>query len=1488
MAGFKINGVDLDSLFEPIGDTSKRADVSYKISGSDISNFYADASLGTPYGTTNYKSGNIDIGTLFAAIGSVSTVPLFLYIWGNGVSGQNATTTPLYSWSVISSHSYSNAAIRNDGGLFTWGSQTSYGRLGLNDTITRSFPTQVGSSSWTMVGVGPNHTAAIRSDGTLFTWGSALGGKLGFGDTANVNRSSPTQIGASSWTTVSAGDSSTAAIRSDGALFTWGQNGSGILGINNTISRSSPVQVGTSSWTAVTMGRLHAAAIRTDGALFTWGTADNGRTAQFDNLYSWTTVSAGGDHTAAIRNDGMLFTWGGFNSVGLLGTGDTFSRSTPTQIGNNTWTTVSAGASNTAAIRSDGILFTWGGGSYGQLGFITSNVNRSSPVQIGSDTWYAVSVGEKHIAAIRSDRLLFAMGLGSFGRLGTNDIISRSSPTQIGTSSWNSVSAGRFSSTIGEAAHTAAIRIDGALFTWGINRSGQTSHLEGINSWTSIGTSDFSLAIRSDGLLFSWGLNANGRLGLGDTVYRSSPTQVGSSSWTSIGTGVEHASAIRSDGALFTWGVGTSGRLGLATTASANTTARSSPTQVGASSWTSISAGDAHTIAIRSDGILFTWGNNSQHALGTNDSVARSSPTQIGASSWTSVSAGQHVAAIRSDGALFIWGSGTSGKLGLGGTTNRSSPVQIGSDSWTMVTASTSLGHHTAAIRSDGLLFTWGAGTSGRLGLATSAGANTFNRSSPTQVGASSWTSISAGVYSSVGLMSNGLLFSWGLGTNGRLGLGNTNARSSPTQIGSSSWTLISTSKNFNGTFSAITNNNLLYSWGYNSLTGVLGVSDSINRSAPNQIGGNNRDVQSPLQVGNSSWSVVSAGPLNTAGILSNGKLFTWGDNSSGRLGLGDTLSRSSPTQVGSDNWTTVSSGGSHTAAVRDNGLLFNWGSGTSGRLGIGLGSGNRSSPVQVGTSSWTFVSAGGFGHSIANTNNFIAYTWGIGTSGRLGLNDTFNRSLPSQLGGGLLNRSEPAQLGSSSWTVVSASATHTAAIRSDAVLFTWGLGSYGRLGLNDTFDRSSPTQVGASTWTSVSAGIEHTAAIRSDSKLFTWGANIFGRLAIGDNFSRSSPTQVGSSNWIAIAANGNRTYVLDNNNILFGAGADNIGEDLPINRSFLTQIGDNIISFSSPVQIGTLSWTNVSVKNSHVIAIRSDRMLFTWGNNSNGKLGINSSANENRSSPVQIGSSSWTAISVGYQHSLAIRSDGKLFSWGLNSYGRLGLNDTFNRSSPTQVGTDTWSKISSGGAHSLAIRNDSTLWAFGRGASGRLGDGSTFNRTVPFQISTSSWTAISAGYLTSGAIRSDNLLFMWGINSSGRLGLGVTTTFSRSSPTQVGTQSWTAISVGELHTLGISYDKLFSWGANNYGQLGHGDLIVRSSPTQIGTSSWTAISSGKSHSAAIKSDGLLFTWGGGTGSSNGILGISDTLRRSSPTQVGSNSWKLISAGYVNTSGLRE
>jgi len=310
----------------------------------------------------------------FFSKAAAPTSKKFLYTWGANSFGQLGTSlgnTEIKSWTAIQI-GWSNAmAIRSDGAMFVWGNT---GLTGAGLPATSASPVQVGTSSWTAISTKPlytgtgNHWMAIRSDGALFSWGNSNTlGQLGDGTT--ISKSSPVQVGTSSWTSVStSGAGHTLAIRSGGALFSWGRNNSGQLGDGTTIDKSSPVQVGTSSWTLA----------RVSG-------------------------SSTGNWSHAIRSGGALFAWGQnitFNGGGNpLGDGTNVSKSSPVQVGTSSWTSVSSGFNQVYAIRSDGALFAWGNNNTGQLGDGT-NVSKSSPVQIGTSSWTAVAVGGVHGVAI--------------------------------------------------------------------------------------------------------------------------------------------------------------------------------------------------------------------------------------------------------------------------------------------------------------------------------------------------------------------------------------------------------------------------------------------------------------------------------------------------------------------------------------------------------------------------------------------------------------------------------------------------------------------------------------------------------------------------------------------------------------------------------------------------------------------------------------------------------------------------------------------------------------------------------------------------------------------------------------------------------------------------------------------------------------------------------------------------------------------------------
>ena len=143
---------------------------------------------------------------------------------------------------------------------------------------------------------------------------------------------------------------------------------------------------------------------------------------------------------------------------------------------------------------------------------------------------------------------------------------------------------------------------------------------------------------------------------------------------------------------------------------------------------------------------------------------------------------------------------------------------------------------------------------------------------------------------------------------------------------------------------------------------------------------------------------------------------------------------------------------------------------------------------------------------------------------------------------------------------------------------------------------------------------------------------------------------------------------------------------------------------------------------------ILSSGNLYSFGNNYYGQLGQGTSDYNSHPVPVKVGTDTWTVIAGGGYFSLAINSDGYLYSFGINTSGQLGLGDTSQRNSPVKVGTDTWTVIATGQYHSLAINSDGYLYSFGRNNYGQLGLGDTSQRNSPVKVGTDTWIAVAGG----------------------------------------------------------------------------------------------------------------------------------------------------------------
>ena len=383
-------------------------------------------------------------------------------------------------------------------------------------------------------------------------------------------------------------------------------------------------------------------------------------------------------------------------------------------------------------------------------------------------------------------------------------------------------------------------------------------------------------------------------------------------------------------------------------------------------------------------------------------------------------------------------------------------------------------------------------------------------------------------------------------------------------------------------------------------------------------------------------------GAAGTSGAVGY-QLWGWGEGEGGKIGNEATGQIKSPVQIGSEEYwlgrdpddaksTKHSIADSHVLSVNNEGKLFAWGNGGSGRLGDGS-TVSKSSPVQIGAlTTWDNVGTTGTTSAAIKTDGTL-WTWGNGQYGQLG-------------GGSTTDISSPAQVGSlTDWALVSKGYTSFCAIKTNGTLWSWGRNNAGQLGDGSTTNRSSPVQVGSlTTWAQASSATEVAAAIKTDGTLWVWGSNDVGQLGTSNTTDYSSPVQVGSlTTWAQVSFHygqfigGSRGgwMAVKTDGTLWGTGTqtDNAGATGEIG------VG-NTTTYSSPVQIGSLTnWKHVSGGRFSTLAIKTDGTLWTWGR---GYYGMNAQGNNNYySSPVQVGSdTAWYQIGQSGMHTkFAMRS---------------------------------------------------------------------------------------------------------------------------------------------------------------------------------------------------------------------------------------------------------
>ena len=868
-----------------------------------------------------------------------------------------------------------------------------------------------------------------------------------------------------------------------------------------------------------------------------------------------------------------------------------------------------------------------------------------------------------------------------------------------------------------------------------------------------------------------------------------------------------------------------------------------------------VESGAYHSTALDSIGMVYTWGDNSSGQLGNGTTTGASTPTPVvtagtpmAGKKITSIStSGHHTLALASDGAIYAWGRGGEGQLGNDEWVDKTLPGEVEVSNTPMadktIVAVSAGAFHSFALASDGTVYAWGRNDYGQLGNDT----NQYSAvpvsvvTTGTPMASKAVISISAGGFHTLALTSDGIVYGWGRNNNGQVGDNTTTARTKPVAVSVSGTTMAGktiTSVAAGTAYShAVSTEGLVYSWGYNS-NGQLGDNTTNQRNRPASV-----SVTTTPMNGKFITS-ISAGDAQSLALASDGTMYSWGDNIAGHLGDGTNTERRRPVAVvaagtpmaGKAIASISMQGDEHTIVLASDGAVYSWGGNSDGQLGNGTTTGSYTA-VQT---SFSLLSTPSVPRNIAAT---------------------------SSQGSVILNWTAPIELYGQSITGYSL--------------------QYRTLG--------------NATWTTVSIS----GAVTSHTQTGLVNAQKYQvRLA--------AVTAAGVGNYSSIMLTEPRNMTITS--ISPNAGPPAGGQDVTITGTDFALKDKDIIQIASGY--------------SHMLALGADGAMYAWGSNSRGQLGDGTSTQRNY--PIRVVTTGTpiegkrvVKVAAGYDTSFAITSDGKLYSWGENNHGQLGRGSVSIIFNPTPqevvtAGTPMSGKkivdIVSNQATTLALDSDGVLYSWGYNEHGELGQGTAgVSVIVPALVKTTGTsiqgkriTAVSAGEYYFLVIDNDGLVHSWGRNLYGELGNNTQYTFEYE-PTAVvtaGTPMAGKVIVGIAgsmwHSMAVdSNGNVYTWGDNEYGQLGDGTAVSSYVPVAVNTANTpmagkkiTSVTAGgndffisnieASHSVAVAEDGTMYTWGENYA---GELGDGTTTRRTKPVAVDVSGTSMAGKQITQASG---
>ncbi|CAH1368480.1 hypothetical protein MTP99_009912 [Tenebrio molitor] len=341
---------------------------------------------------------------------------------------------------------------------------------------------------------------------------------------------------------------------------------------------------------------------------------------------------------------------------------------------------------------------------------------------------------------------------------------------------------------------------------------------------------------------------------------------------------------------------------------------------------------------------------------------------------------------------------------------------------------------------------------------------------------------------------------------------------------------------------------------------------------------------------------------------------------------------------------------------------------------------------------------------------------------------------------------------------------------------------------------------------------------------LYSWGANSYGQLGLGHKSDEEvAPKEVNladsdllADNIVAIAGGGGHTLILDKNGYVYGCGWNSKG-----------QLGtsDDTLKFTQIEILKGFRIVQISCGWDFSAAVSDCGKQFVWGNNSYTQLGLSKSITctgiPSRLQVSQKLATGFRQVSCGLRHSAMLTKDGGLLVAGTGSKGQLGLGDNFDDNNYLSISKvpdlEEIVSIASGQHHTVVLKEDGTVFSWGENKFGQLGiDPNISNSFVPMEIFHDlNLASVYAGWTHTAALTKSGEVFTWGRNTYGQLGAQREVTYK---PEKVaGLKDVSQLSVGSEHNLAVTKEgKLFVWGWNEHGSCGTADKNDVVKPTQV------------------------------------------------------------------------